>query len=211
MFETKTKDNSSLYLKVLLRRSFLNLGAVEKNVALDLFSGKGEIASRAYAEFKELHLVEKDSRQIKGLKEKFLNSERARIWQMDNLKFLHKKLSGFSELNLVDFDAYGSPNQQIKEFFSNWKLKAPLLVFATDGFALARIRGGPFCPEMYFAGADKDGAYGYDSVLAKNYDRLIRGFWEELSKRHKFRIELFKLIWKKGGQVAYYGTLIKPD
>jgi hypothetical protein len=57
MFETKSIDNSSILVKLMLRKSLLDLRAVEKTAALDLFAGTGEIASRVYAGFPELHLV----------------------------------------------------------------------------------------------------------------------------------------------------------
>jgi len=218
MFKTKSKDHSRIYLKVLLRKSFLELGAVEKNVALDLFSGKGEIAKGIYLDFKEVHLVEKNPKQFEILKGRFSRLPQARLWKMENLKFLKNELPNFSELSLVDFDAYGSPNQQILFFFASWKLKTPLLVFATDGGILAGIRGRSFSPDRYLAGLSpncasepgQESATGYDRVLNRNYERMIRCFWDELAKRHCFKIELFKIIWKKGGQVAYYGLLIKP-
>ncbi len=210
MFQSKTKDNSSLSLKILLRKSFLGIGAVPKRVALDLFSGKGEIARRAYLDFPELHLVEKNPRQVELLKAGFAGLTRARIWEMDNLEFLQKHLPGFPGLSLVDFDAYGSPNKQIQAFFSACKIREPILIFATDGGVLATIRGRGISPDLYLAGSDQGWGAGYDPVIGRNYERMIRCFWDELSKRHNFRIELFKIIWKKGGQLAYYGLLIKP-
>jgi len=214
MFETKARDNSSLYLKLLLRKSFLNQKLIEKNIALDLFAGRGEIASRVYSDFQRLHLVEKDGAKFDLLKERFKADRSVRLWRMDNLKFIKQELARLlagSELNLVDFDAYGSPNRQVQAFFSVWRVRARILVFATDGGYLARIRGRAFCPRLYFSGPDQTNGYFYDPVLAKNYERLIKGFWAELAKEKNFKIDFFKLIWKKGKQVAYYGVLVAPN
>ncbi len=221
MFSNMPKDNSRLYLKLLLRKSLLALAAVEKNAALDLFAGKGELARRIYLDFRELHLVEKDPQQFSRLEAGFAGHAAARTWKMDNRKFLREKLPGLSGLDLVDFDAYGSPNLQIQWFFAHFQVKKPLLVFATDGGILSQIRGGGFAPDLYLAGGlagpasfdpEKAGARasGYERIIYRNYERLIRGFWDELAKRHNFRIELFKLIEKKGGQVTYYGAIIEP-
>jgi len=210
MFQTRPKNNSNLFLKLLLRKSLIDLKVVNKGVALDLFAGGGEIAGRLYRDFRELHLVEKDGRKFARLQSAFSNCPGGRLWKMNNLEFLKGKLHTLSGLSLVDFDAYGSPNKQLQLFFQNWKIKAPLLVFATDGFILARIRGSSFSPELYLAGPDQAKGAGYDPVLFRNFEILLRGFWDELAKLHNFRVSLLKILRKKGGQIAYYGTFIEP-
>jgi len=211
MFESGAKDNSSLFLKLVLRKSFLELNLIEKNVALDLFAGRGEIASRVYSDFQRLYLVEKDGGKFALLKERLKAHSGARVCRMDNLKFIAQELPRVfagSDLNLVDFDAYGSPNRQVQAFFSNWRVRGRILVFATDGGYLARIRGRAFSPWLYLSGPDRGNGYFYDSVLARNYEQLIKGFWAQLARERNFKIELFKLIWKRGAQVAYYGVCI---
>jgi hypothetical protein len=183
---------------------------MEKSAAIDFYSGTGAIASRLYRDFRELHLVERDPKKLARLEREFSGCPGARVWAMDNIEFITKNLAAVPDPGLVDFDAYGSPNKPIKLFFENRTLKRPLLVFATDGFFISRLRGGAFSPELYLAGRDREGASGYDPVLTRNFELLIRGFWDELSRRHKFRVSLFKILWKKGGQVAYYGTFIEP-
>jgi hypothetical protein len=210
MFETRPCDNSKLFLKLLLRKSLLGLGVTDQGMALDLFSGAGTIAARVYKGFRELHLVEKDERKLQRLRHEFSRHPAARVWAMDNLEFIRERLATLPDPDLVDFDAYGSPNRQVRLFFEQRPVKKPLLIFATDGYYISRLRGQEFSPELYLAGADQASAGGYDPVLTQNFELLIRGFWDELSRRHKFRVSLFKLFWKKGGQVAYYGTVIEP-
>jgi len=210
MFATRPRDNSSLLIKLLLRQSLLDLGAVERSGALDLFAGAGEIASRLYLDFQEIHLVEQDEKKFRRLEQKFLNRKNARLWNADNREFLQQKLRALPHLSVVDFDAYGSPNRPIQLFFANWQLKSPILVFATDGFILARVRGLGFAPELYLAGPDSKCAGGHDPVLNRNFELLVRSFWQELAKLYNFRIALFKILWKKRKQVAYYGLLIEP-
>ena len=210
MFKTEPQDNSSLLLKTLLRKSLLDLRATDRGTVLDLFAGRGEIAVKVYGGFREVHLVEKNSKQFAVLENKFAACPSVRLWRMDNLKFIAQKLALFPELRVVEFDAYGTPNHQIKLFFENHKLKKPLLVFATDGFRIARIRGANFSPQLYFAGPDRGSVNRYDPVLDRHNEALIRTFWDGLAARHNFRILLFKLLRKKGGQVVYYGTWIEP-
>jgi len=88
MFNSAPKQHSHLLLKLLLRKTFLNLATIEHSVALDLFAGSGEISSRLYLDFEEIHLVEKDPKRFAGLKEKFSHLEKAHLWQMNNMDFL---------------------------------------------------------------------------------------------------------------------------
>jgi len=211
MFNSTPKQHSHLSLKLLLRKTFLNLAPVEHTVALDLFAGSGEISSRLYLDFEEIHLVEKDRKKFAQLKEKFSHLEKIHLWQVNNLDFLKEHLRSIPEITLVDFDAYGSPNRQILEFFKNYSFKNSLLVFATDGGKLARIRARRFNPSLYFAGLDQKSGIGYDPVLTQNYQKLIQGFWKELVKIYGFEIRLFKLLWNKTKGVAYYGLWLAPQ
>ncbi len=205
MFNSAPKQHSHLLLKLLLRKTFLNLATIEHSVALDLFAGSGEISSRLYLDFEEIHLVEKDPKRFAGLKEKFSHLEKVHLWQMNNLDFLKEHLRSIPDITLVDFDAYGSPNHQILEFFKNYPFRNSLLIFATDGGRLARIRARRFNPALYFAGPEQKSGAGYDPVLTHNYQKLIQGFWKELAKIYGFEIKLFKLLWNKTKGVAYYG------
>lgn len=215
-FDSEPKDNSELFLKLLLRKSLISLSGISfKGTALDLFSGRGEISSRLYRSFSELYCVEKDIAKFKWLEEKFKESQNVHLFQMDNIKFLKKHLHGINSIELLDFDAYGTPNKTIKTFFEIYPVREKIVIFATDGGKLARLRCSGFSPSLYSVlnrdelGTENKG-YGYNSILIREYERLIRQFWFELSNAYGFKIELFKLLWKKGKGVAYYGALILP-
>ncbi len=210
MFASTSKDNSNLYLKLLLRKTFLELAQPEKSVAVDFFAGGGEIAKRLYLGFEDLHLVERDEKKFSFLEHRFSSTFNVHLWKMDNIEFIRNHLPGIPDLSVADFDAYGSPNRQLLEFFKNYRIAQDLLIFATDGAKLARLRARRFSPKSYFAGLDEKSAVGYDPVLVENYEQLIFGFWKELADRYAFKIEAFKLIWKKSLGVAYYGVWLRP-
>jgi hypothetical protein len=204
-------DNSSLLLKVLLRKSLIEMSGISRTTALDLFAGNGEIASRAYADFSELRLVEKSPAKAARLKEKFAGAAcKVRIYRTDNLEFLAAQPGALPDPDAVDFDAYGSPNAALRLFFERKKIAKPTAVFATDGYRQSLVRRNAFSPGLYLAGGEQKNAFCDDRLVFRDFEKIIRGFWEELAQRYGFEIRLFKLIWKKGGMVAYYGTIIQP-
>ena len=208
-------DNSNKQIKFLLRQAMLP--RIEPGVALDLFAGRGEIASRLYqprsAGFREIHCVEKNPNSFAFLEKRFAGVENPQIHlhRGDNLKFISEKVAEIDGINLVDFDAYGSPNPQVKAFFRYYRASEPMLIFATDGGKLARLRGRLWHPDWYSA-REPEGppAPRYNHTVAQNYELLIRQFWRELSRVHAFSIQTFQLVWKRGKLVAYYGILLKP-
>ncbi|GEM_PF-1395449 len=212
--KTQTVDHGNKYLKLLLRKAMLS--RIHPQTALDLFAGRGEIARVLYQEFEELYCVEKDSRKFASLEKNLprVSSPRIHLHRMDNRLFLQKMVKDIPQINLVDFDAYGSPNLQVKTFFAHYRLEGPTLIFATDGGKISCQRGRRFSPGLYsscpYPSGSNTGGTGYNPVLVHGYEKLIRQFWLEMAHTHSFRIELFKILWKKGKQVAYYGLLISP-
>ena len=216
------KDHSNKQIKFLLRQALLP--RIEPKVVLDLFAGRGEIASRLFLGFRELHCVEQNPRSFDFLQQRFAPTLGARVTppaqaaqplihlhHRDNLEFISETVAGIPHINLADFDAYGSPNPQLKAFFRHYPVAEPTLVFATDGGKLARLRGRPWHPDWYSA-REPEGpaAPRYNHTVAQGYELLIRQFWRELSCAHAFRIQTFKLVWKRGKMVAYYGILLSP-
>ncbi len=204
-------DHGNRHLKLMLRRAMLSL--VEPHTALDVFAGRGEIACALYQGFKELHCVEKNPRKFLQLEKNlsFISGPRIHAHKMDNLVFLETGASAIGDVNLLDFDAYGMPNLQIKSFFANCRLVQPTLVFVTDGGRMACMRGKRWSPGLYSSRTDSNlSGAGLSDVLVRQYERLILQFWHEMSQAYQFRMDAFKIFWKKRKQVAYYGLLISP-
>jgi len=212
MFGTiRPKDHSNKQIKFLLRQVLLP--RIRPKVGLDLFAGRGEIASRLYLDFEELYCVEKNPKSFAFLEKRLAGRSKpaVHLHRGDNLKFLADQAAGIRGINLADFDAYGSPNPQIKQFFKSYRVTEPMLIFATDGGKLARMRGRPWHPAWYSV-KEPEGlaAPRYHQVVAQNYELLIRQFWRELAQTDAFRILEFHLYWKQGKLVAYYGLYLEP-
>jgi len=195
---------------MLLRKAMINL--IHPHTALDLFAGNGEIAGSLYLGFEALHCVEKDPLKFHRL-EKISASSRSNIHlhMMDNNEFLETRVHEIPGINLVDFDAYGSPNPQIRKFFANYKLTQPSLVFATDGGKLAHRKGGKLstCSDLCHNDSVLDERMCNPRFTAV-YEKLIYHFWLDMARANNFSIKVFRLLWKKRKQVAYYGLLVSP-
>ena len=205
------KDHGNRQIKFLLRQALLP--RIEPKTVLDLFAGRGEISARLYQGFRELHCVEKNPRAFAFLEKRFSNLSEPAIYlhRGDNLRFISEKVAGISDINLVDADAYGSPTPQLKAFFQHDRVTEPMLIFATDGGKLARLRGRLWHPDWYSA-REPEGrpAPRYNYTVVQHYELLIRQFWREMARAHAFRIQTFQLVWKQGKLVAYYGLLLAP-
>ncbi|OGP58278.1 MAG: hypothetical protein A2V67_20585 [Deltaproteobacteria bacterium RBG_13_61_14] len=222
MFGTiRPKDHSNKQIKFLLRQVLLP--RIRPRVGLDLFAGRGEIASRFYLDFEELHCVEKNPKSFAFLQKRLgarLTLE-ARVpspalplihlHRGDNLKFLADQVAGIRGINLADFDACGSPNPQIKQFFKSYRVTEPMLIFATDGGKLALLRGAAWHPDWYSAREPEGPPVArYHSLVARDYELLIRRFWQEMAVAYGFSIQAFQLCWKQERLLAYYGLYLEP-
>ena len=212
MFDrSQPKDHGNKQIKFLLRQVLLP--RIEPKVALDLFAGRGEISARLYSAFREIHCVEQNPRSFAFLEERLegVENPQVHLHRGDNLNFISEQVAGIADINLVDFDAYGSPNPQVKAFFQHYRVSEPMLIFATDGGKLARLRGRLWHPDWYST-REPEGpaAPRYNHTVVQNYELLIRQFWRELGRVYSFRIQIFKLVWKARKGVAYYGILLAP-
>ena len=212
--KTQAKDNSSRQIKFLLRQVLLP--SIRPQVGLDLFAGRGEIASRLYLGCEELYCCEKDPKSFAFLQKRLgerlaPGAPKIHLLHGDNLKFLADQVAGIQGINLADFDAYGSPNPQIKLFFRQRRVTEPMLIFATDAGKLALLRGAAWHPDWYSA-LEPEGlpATRYHPLVARDYELLIRRFWQEMAEAYGFSLKTFPLCWKRERFVAYYGLYIEP-
>ena len=214
------KDHTHKHLKLLLRQALLP--RIRPQVALDLFAGKGEIAESCYLGFEELYCVEKHPRSFALLEKRFreylpgpdgaaVKKPVVRLFREDNLRFIAEELPAITRINGVDFDAYASPQFQIKAFFNAYPVREPMVVFVTDAGRLGRLRSGVWHPD-WFSAREPSGppAERRHPAPARHYELLIRQFWAELERAHGFNIKLFRLYWRQQRTVAYSGIFLVP-
>lgn len=95
------------------------------NIALELYSGSGGLTKIYEQNFKSV--ITND-----------INENSVAQYKMPALNFIRQILSKIDyKIDLVDFDCYGSPNAEIKEFFELRKDKdMPLVLTLSDGLGL---------------------------------------------------------------------------
>jgi len=106
-----------------------------KGPFLELFAGRGFL-SKVYADYaSELILVDENREYLDEAKAK-LGEFPHQLFCKKNIDFIREDLPQIHDLVFVDFDAFGSPAEQIKAFFENFKVEKPLLIAVTDGSGL---------------------------------------------------------------------------
>jgi len=101
---------------------------------LELYAGKGNLSNHVYKRYaSKIILVDMDKHALVRADDK-LKSMPHKTFHMENTEFIKKKMKNeVNGLALVDFDAFGSPADSMKDFFDNYKIKHSLLVGVTDG------------------------------------------------------------------------------
>jgi tRNA G37 N-methylase Trm5 len=218
-------DHGFVEIKRLLRKKLLAM--ISPSVAVDFFAGEGKIICELYREFDQVHAVEKNPAKARMLNQRLLISgnrdlaPKVRTYCMDNREFARTRMKFIRGVNLLDFDAYGNPNPLIAGVFNAWKPEGTTVIAVTDGgkFALCRgdrVRINSYLPseknELLPAaqGARRPSARVHPLII-KEYELLVRTFWQTLAGKHGFFIKDFIFSWKKGRMVLYYGLCIEPD
>jgi len=183
-----------------------------RGTVLELYAGKGYLTRGVYAgKAKRVILVDKDKKALGQAEKRLKGRVRREIYVGDNREWIREKMVDvdLDDLVAVDFDAFGSPMDTMREFFENYKVRKPLHVSLTDGstfwYSLHRNLDAP-------AVAKKR----YHSRLGKKEMGTVRGqvkmidrFMREEGKRHGFTVEPVSIA--KGRQkTLYVGYLLKP-
>lgn len=107
----------------------------QDNVRILELYGAGGILGQLYKkEFPEAKFVKVDYQ--KEVNKEIINDPNVEFFLMDNNKFVDKYLEQIEPFDIVDFDAYGSPNYLIKKFFEKRNFKRDFIVNFTDGLGL---------------------------------------------------------------------------
>jgi len=108
---------------------------------LELFAGEGNLSKHVYADKADkIIAVDMDSKALRKAEDK-LEGEGVKVetYAANNVDWIEDKLpelkgtSHLGNLKVVDFDAFGSPAESMKAFFSTYKVSHPMRVGVTDG------------------------------------------------------------------------------
>lgn len=135
----KKKDNSTLSLKVSLRRNALR--EIENPIVLETHAGYGSIWSRCYADVPDGTAIEKDEK-----KAEFLAKQRPAwaVYEADCVMALQGGAGSHLPINFIDCDPYGDPWLVIDAFLkSDREFPDLLAIVVNDGLRQkVKMNGG---------------------------------------------------------------------
>jgi hypothetical protein len=149
---------------------------LNKNLVVELYAGTGGLTSVYKEFFKEI--ITND-----------INIKSSAKWHYPANLFIEKVLSGLllgRKIDLVDFDAYGSPALEIQKFFElRRNVDCPLVLRFSDGLGLwmKRNRNQEVLKKRYLVERDID----MNHVWLR-HPELIDSFFQEIGRIYKMKV-----------------------
>jgi len=195
--------------KKYTQRKDLAAGMTDDGIILHLYAGNGNLARAIYKNRARGHILV-DRAVNPRLKNELRN---AVVHEKSMDKFLNEDLPQITDrITLVDIDPFGSPAPAIKTFFANYKVRNPLRVAVTDGYAnfLAlnkdSERGQRNVRNLYLSTHAGDGS-------SKNQLRLLDNLMNQMALRYNLRIRRVNEAQKylpTGSKTIYAGYQVTP-
>jgi hypothetical protein len=170
-----------------------------RNLAIDLFSGKGQLSFWYERLFDDVIRVDK------------VNYEGIDYCQNAGI-FLKGHISQYMNFNFIDFDDEGCPGKELQLLFSLIEgKKEPFILCLTDGMGLHfKLRGKINLYDYYLFGKNEMISITSDSQY-RDFDLYVKHLIDTLCKRHGFVNKIIN--WYRGaeGSVIYACLKISPQ
>lgn len=171
----------------------------KKNIAIDLFSGKGRLAFWYKRLFDRVIRVDKEN--YDGID--FNQKAEA---------FLSEHLTEYMDFDFIDIDDEGCPGKELQLFFSLIRgKKQPFVLCLTDGLGLAlKVRAKINLYDRYLYGVDETIKVKDDSQY-RDFDQYVKHLINTLCNMHGFNNDIIN--WYRGadGNVIYACFQITPN
>jgi hypothetical protein len=171
----------------------------KRNLAIDLFSGQGDLAFWYQRLFRKV---------IKVDKEKYDGID----FNQKAGAFLKEYLHEFEGFDFIDFDDEGCPGKELQLFFSLIRGKPePFVLCITDGMGLAlKVRGKINLYDKYLYGINEVIKIN-DNIPYERFDQYLKHLIDTLCTSNGFCSRV--LNWYRGaeGNVIYAGLEIYPE
>lgn len=179
---------------------------------LEVFGGEGHLTKAVYAKrsanVDEVILVDKDQEALEEADKRLKGRVKRRLIVAENKDWLANEMSTeqLRDLKLVDFDAFGSPADQVKLFFDNYEVKKPLLVGLTDGSAIylgfhRNREGRAWLKEKYGVTMP----FGTREEQIRILDRFMR----DQGRKHGFTVTPINVAFEEH-RTVYRGYKVNP-
>lgn len=169
------------------------------NLALDLFSGEGQLAAWYKRRFKRVVTVDK-SYQVGDVD-----------YSMPAGEFIDKHIQEFIDFDFIDFDDEGTPAREIQRLFKAIEgcKAAPFVLALTDGNGMnLKFRGKLDFLEVYQTG--ESGIRHATRADYDNFEDTVTGFIERCATGAKFTPTMLSSYRGREGNVLFQTWLIEP-
>jgi hypothetical protein len=158
----------------------------KRRLAIDLFSGKGQLSFWYKRLFNQVVRVDKE--KYDGID----------FHQTADI-FLQESLGKYMDFDFIDFDDEGCPGKELQLFFSLIEnKKEPFILSITDGMGLHfKLRGKVNLYDYYLFGRNKTEKITDDSHYIK-FDQYVKHLVDVLCKQHGFGNKVIN--WYRGAQ-----------
>jgi len=167
----------------------------EGRLALDLFSGEGQLAGWYRRRFDRVITVDRDSHH---------NVD----YVMEAADFIDQHLNAHMDFDFVDFDDERTPAREIQAFFDHigGRKENPFILALTDGQGLNLKLRGRYNPAVYLAGPDRVCQATVRDYLA--FEELVQSFMEKVATGAGFKPAMLSSHRGREGDVVYQTWLM---
>lgn len=201
----------TLHPAKLKQRQILADRMGEKGTVLEVYAGKGELTNAVYSKKADrVVMVDKNPRFLSEADKKLQGKVKREMILGDNTAWLKEAMNPteLRNLKLVDFDAYGTPAENVKAFFDRYPINKTMFVALTDGSQLfvaykQNAEGRRWLRNNY--GIDVlPGRFG----KREDQVRILNEFMEAQGRKHGFKVEPISVA--HGVHAIYAGYKITP-
>lgn len=167
-------------------------------VALDLYSGEGQLAAWYKRRFQRV--ITNDKRFATGDVD----------YSLPVMDFISKHLLDYIDFDYIDFDDEGSPAKEIGLFFKTiaGKKSNSFVMATTDGNGLNLQCKGKFNPKDYFMEGETRKATTEDY---SNFELMATNLVEKAAKAAGFLPQQLSSYWGRQGHVVFQTWLVSPN
>lgn len=195
------RDNSTLILKVSLRRNLLK--EIKSPVVMETHGGNGVLWRRCYDGLPDGVVFEKDPK-----KASVLGKQRPcwAIYEADCVAAMAEGVGGHLDVNFVDFDPYGEPWPAIDAYFESERPRPDRIAVAVnDG-----LRQGLKMGRAWGVGSMLEIVKKYGNDIYQNYLEICRELLEQKAAQRDYKmIRWAGYYCGHAKQMTHYGAIFE--
>lgn len=183
---------------------------IKGGTVLEAFAGEGHLSEKVYAKkADEIVMIDKNPELLKKADRRVAGKVKHEAIVRDNVSWLENEMkpSELKRLQLVDFDAFGSPAKSMRAFFSNFPVKRKMYVALTDGSKIFLGYSKPHETRKWLR--ENYGIVRKTRGTREDQVKLLDAFMQAQAQVHGFKVKPVNVAYGKHHAV-YAGYEISP-